>query len=183
MSGGQAYESIDRWTDVFASLKIERLVFAAIMLRRRSDGRPGVAVRRRLAPTTHTHDFIRVMDWKSRTQSWTDTDRRSLLDARLRSNPDLLFRSTHKLIEGRWVPQDFELLAPSPFVVEGAVPPWFPQLLVWMDGAMRGREHLQHLKDAGYVPDDASDDDFAAVLFQAVEGGYATIVTDDAAVR
>ena len=180
---GESFESIGRRWQVFRQLKVERLVFGAILLRRRSDGRPGISVRRRLSPQTHAHDFLRVLDWKSRTQSWTSTDRRSLLDARLKSNPDLLFRSSHRLVEGQWVAQGFELLAPTPFMVEGSVPSWFPQLLVWMDGEMRSREHLQHLKDAGHVPDSASDDEFAEMLFHAVDGGYATIVTDDAAVR
>jgi len=181
--GGESFESIGQRWEVFKRLKVERLVFGTILLRRRSDGRQGVSVRRSLSPHTHTHDFFRVLDWKSRTQFWTDADRRSLLDARLKSNPDLLFRSIHRLVEGRWVAQGFELLAPTPFVVEGTVPSWFPQLLVWMDGEMRSRDHLQHLKDAGHVPDGASEDEFAEMLFHAVDGGYATIVTDDAAVR
>ena len=180
---GESFESIGRRWEVFSRLKIEQLVFGAILARRRSDGRPGISVRRRLSPNTHPHDFFRVLDWKSRTQSWTNDDRRSLLEARLKSNPDLLFRSSHRLVEGRWVAQGFELLAPTPFVVEGNVPSWFPQLLVWMDGEMRSREHFQHLKDAGHVPDNASEEEFAEMLFQAVDGGYATIVTDDAAVR
>jgi len=180
---GESFESIGRRCEVFKALEIERLVFAAIMLRRRADERPGVSVRRRLSSHTHTHDFFRLLDWKSRTQAWTDADRRSLLDARLRSNPELVFRSSHRLREGQWIAEAFEMIAPAPFVVEGSVPPWFPQLLVWMDGDMRAREHLQHLKDAGHVPDNASEDEFATMLFNAVDGGYATIVTDDAVVR
>jgi hypothetical protein len=174
--GRGTFESVGHRWEAFKRLQIEALVFGSILLRRRADGRAGVVVRRLLAPDTTIADFRRLLDWESDTASWGASDRRVLLDAKLRANPETRVRAIHELQGGQWQVTATMLSTPSPFASEATCPLWFPQLLAWLDGEMRGRDHLQHLKDTGMVPEQASDDEFAAMLQRLVDGGFAMVV-------
>ena len=175
--GRGTFESVGHRWEAFKRLQIEALVFGSILLRRRADGRAGVVVRRLLAPDTTIADFRRLLDWESDTASWGASERRVLLDARLRANPETRVRAIHELQGGQWQVTATMLSTPTPFASEATCPLWFPQLLAWLDGEMRGRDHLQHLKDTGMVPEQASDDEFAAMLQRLVDGGFATVVS------
>jgi len=178
--GRGTFESVGHRWEAFKRLQIEALVFGSILLRRRADSRAGIVVRRHLAPDTTMADFRRLLDWESATAGWGAPERRALLDARLRVNPQTRVRAIHELQGGQWQVTATMLATPGPFANEATCPLWFPQLLAWLDGEMRGRDHLQHLKDTGMVPREASDDEFAAMLQQLVDGGFATLVRQTA---
>jgi SAM-dependent methyltransferase len=174
-NGSGTFDSVGKRWEVFQRLGVRALVFGSILLRRRADGRAGVVVRRQLAPHTSTADLVRMLDWKNRTADWGPDERRKLLDAKLRTNAATQLRTVHRLQGGQWSLEGCMLATPHPFTMEAACPRWFPQLLAWLDGELRAREHLQHLKDTGMVAEGASDDEFAEMLYHLLDGGFATL--------
>lgn len=176
--GRQTYEMLGRRLEVFRRLEIEALVFSTIIIRRGQPGHTGVTVRRMLAPTTTTSDLFALLDWKSRTVDWGIEERRSLLNARLKLNPKIQLRMVNFPAEEGWALGECMLAMPHPFQIESVCPPWFPRLLIWFDGRMRAGEHFEHLKDSGTIPAEASEDEFAGMIFNLVDAGYATIVDD-----
>jgi methylase of polypeptide subunit release factors len=173
--GQGTFEGVARRNEAFSRLGIEQFVETLILLQRQATKRPVVTTRRALTGLTTAADFQWLLHWLTTTAAWGDGRTRRLLDSRPRTLPRTEVRSRSTLHDGGWRMVQCMVVTLAPFAVEATCPTWVPTLLVWCDGHMTAREHLQHLKDARLVPDDAAEETFAGMIQLLVDSALVEI--------
>jgi len=173
--GQASFEQVSRWNSAFERLGVRELVSVALLLQRRTTERQVVTSRRALSTLTSAADLQWVIRWLTATSDWDLPKLRRLLNSHPRMSPRTQLRSRSVLREGQWMVEECELVTLAPFAVEASCPNWYATLLMWCDGRMSAREHLQFLRDTHVVPDNAPEDAFASMILQLVDNGLVEI--------
>ena len=173
-AGEETFADVGRRHELFKRLGIRRLVSAPVLIRRvagAARGRQAVTIRRQLSPLTRARDLQSALAWQAAAASWEGSGAGRLLRARVRANPRAEVRTIHRQHGGQWVLDRCFLVTQAPFLAEASCPPGYATLFMACDGRVTGREVLQRLKEAGLVPDDAPELEFAEVLKRLAEHG------------
>ena len=173
--GQASFEQVSRWNRAFERLGVRELLSVALLVQRRDTPRQVVTSRRALSSLTSAADLQWVIRWLTATSDWDLPKLRRLLNSHPRMSPRTQLRSRSVLREGQWMVEECELVTLAPFAVEAACPNWYATLLMWCDGRMSAREHLQFLRDTHVVPDNAPEDAFASMIRQLVDNGLVEI--------
>lgn len=174
--GDESFADVGRRNDLFKQLGIRQLVYAPVLIRRRSgeDGRPPLTLRRQLSPLTRSRDLQGAFDAQAAIAGGKSAAR--LLRSRLRANPRAEVRTIHRQHGGEWVLDRCFLVTQTPFVADASCPPGYATLFMLCDGKVTGRDLLQRLKEQRIVPDDAPEMEFAEALGRLVEHGLLEVV-------
>jgi SAM-dependent methyltransferase len=155
---------------LFRKLEIEELVFCVIVIQRRSSSRPVFTTRRQMGVETDALDFEWLLGCETAAaedQGWPP----GLAEARPVANPRAELRLVHRLEAGEWVTAKCWIATDRPFALEASCPVWMAAFLSRCDGTRTTREHLQHLKDVGAVPQAADEIEFLGMVRKFLEGG------------
>jgi hypothetical protein len=149
------------------------MVYGVIVVQRRSSPRPVFTTRRTLAPGRGNRSIEPGVEWLLR---WELTALDPTLPARLldqspRANPELQLRQRARFTGEGWELEQSWVDVLAPMAVEAECPAWVAALLANARGRISGRDHLAMLKRDGLVPDQASEDEFAALLLRFMSAG------------
>ena len=169
--GSGKFASVEQRHQMFKRLGIEQLVFGTLVIQRKRTARPAFTVRRQLARETAARDFEWLLRWETAAAEDPETPR-GLIEARPVANPLAELRLVHRIRDGRWVVDKCWVATHLPFALEAACPVWAGALVAQCDGTATVREHLQHLKEKGAVPPEASEEQFVAMVRKMIAGGF-----------
>ena len=160
-------QALDRWLAYYAELGIEQLGYAALVLRKRADGRDGFFAAQplpRAALRPAGEHVRRLFETRDRLQDLGSDD--ALLERRLRVVEDAVVTADTRFAEGRWVPESFTLQLERglPFSAELDAPTAL--VLRELDGSSTLREAL------AAAPEGAAVDSGVALARQMLEVGF-----------
>jgi methylase of polypeptide subunit release factors len=168
-AGKEKYENLGRREQIITECGIQRMIYSSILVRRHTESRPPLTLRRQLSPRTRWQDFEWLLDIETAFQN------ENAVPALLYSRPRVIAGVRSRLeqvIEGSsWKYADCEFRTTVPFVAELKAPPWITKLLERMTGERTVHELFGEMQKAGVAPQDSVPDDFVRfVLFLARSG-------------
>jgi Methylase of polypeptide chain release factors len=173
LKGAGPADEIHKWKALFASLHVTALVYASVMIRRKTEPRPAFTVRRQKGSRTARPEMQWLLEWETAAASGDGV--RQVLHSALAPSDGLELRVLNKLAAGEWQAEEYTLQVDYPFSMETVVQPWFVYLLRRCDGVRTGLDHLRHLKEEGIVHPDTQPEEFAQALLLLVSGGFVRI--------
>ena len=161
-----------RLTQAFQDSGATRLVYGALVIRRRAAGEdadPWTA-RPRLSSATIGQDFTEVFDLHRRTSCPGFVE--SLAGAKPVLSPHLQVKATHAVQNGSLVPVDFVFEVQRPFANATRLDPWAVPLVARFDGKETVTNVHAQARSAGTIPAGFELSDFLALLALLIERGY-----------
>ena len=156
--------------EIFDRLEVEHLVYCSVVIDRKRDGRGGATVRRQAGADLGPGELEWLLRWEA--ASTAPGFLETLLEARPIASPHARLRLSHGMGPGEWVAEECVLSTRVPFIAEAKCPVWAAGLVAQCDGLLTVREQLQRLKQAGSVPDDAPEAEFARMVRTLLAGGF-----------
>jgi methylase of polypeptide subunit release factors len=150
-------EALDRWLAYYRELRIERLGYACLVLRRRHDGRDGRVDALQLPQSAlrpagrHVRRLFETRDQLT----GLDSDR-ELLDRRLRVVDDAVVTQDTRFGGGRWRPETLTLRLETGLPFSAELDPHTARLLRELDGSRTLEEALAAALDEPYREEGAS---------------------------
>ena len=155
---------------LFSRLGMRQMVYAVLLIQRRSEIRPVFTIRRQNSATTTIAEIMSSMKWE--TDRLTPNVNERVLQSWVRANPGAELRVKHTLsAEEGWQPAEYMLRTSHPFSMEARTDPWAPFLLAACDGAHRAIEHYEGLRVQEVIPDTTAPEEFAEAIGVLVSGG------------
>jgi methylase of polypeptide subunit release factors len=165
-------EDKERFAELFDSLKIESIVYGITVVRRFSEQRAPLTIRRQRGPETTVGELEALLDWEGAPLG-------RIFDARVRANPKAQLRVLHNLGEDGWQSAHQTLVTTFPFAMEAHVDPWAAYLVALCDGAHTVREHFSSLIAAEVIPESADPEEFARAIAALASGGFLLLSDGD----
>jgi methylase of polypeptide subunit release factors len=171
-TGGGA-EELEQWKKLFASYRLEHLVYSSVVIQRKTAGTPPVTVRRRRGRRLSSAEieWLRVWETTAADANFVQT----ILESKPVAARDLELHVIHRLQAGELAPQEFTLEARYPFTVDCAIRPWAAYLIPRCDGKTTARDLLAFLKENDLLAANESEEGFANFLRVLISGGFLEI--------
>ena len=166
-------EELEQWKKIFDKYHVENLVYASLVIQRKTAATRPVTVRRRKGPQFGSAEIEWLRIWET-----TAADKailRKILDSRPLAARDLELRVIHRNQNGELAPQEFILETKYPFVVECPIRPWAAYLIPRCDGKTPARNLLAYLKENDLVGAAESEEGFADFLRVLISAGFLEI--------
>jgi hypothetical protein len=141
-----------------------------MLIERKRDARGGATVRRQAGVDLGPGELEWLLRWEA--ASTAPGFLEALPDTRPIASPHVRLRLSHGMGPGEWVAEEGVLSTRVPFMAEAKCPVWAARLVARCDGLLTVREHLRLLKQAGSVPDDAPEAEFARMVRTLLAGGF-----------
>ena len=168
-AGKEKYENLRRREQIISECGIERMMYSSILVRRHTECRPALTLRRQLSPRTRWQDFEWALDVETALQD--DNAIPAVLYSKPRAIGGVRARLDHVIEDSHWKCADCEFRTTLPFTAEFKAPPWTITLLERMTGERNVDELFGEMQKAGVAPQGAAPDDFVRfVLFLARNG-------------
>jgi len=147
---------------LFQRLGAERWVYCSMVIRRHSEARPPVSLRRRAADGAGEADAARLLGWATDVAEAGPTP--AVLDAVLRLSPHARLHLVQRPENGQWRVASCRVEIDHPFPGTLELAPGAATLLPIFDGTATVRAQLARLREAGSIAPDLDDDACAAFL-------------------
>jgi methylase of polypeptide subunit release factors len=168
-AGKEKYENLRRREQIITEGGIEQMIYSSILVRRHTESRPPLTLRRQLSPRTRWQDFEWALDVEIALQD--DNSIQAGLYSKPRAIAGVRARLDQVVEGGRWKSGDCEFRTTIPFTAELKAPPWTIMLLERMTGERSVHELFGEMQKAGLAPQGSAPDDFVRfVLFLARNG-------------
>jgi SAM-dependent methyltransferase len=159
------------WRDLFARLGVVSLVYGFLLIRRRRNRTgPALTIRRMAAPDFRRADWQWMLAWE--TAAASERSDAIILDSRLHSSRRAEFEVLHRLTDGGWTPQSYQLRIDRPFAMSCKAEPWAAHLMSQCNGQLTGREHFRSFAAQGIIPAGTTAAEFADAVAPLVSGGF-----------
>jgi SAM-dependent methyltransferase len=159
------------WRDLFAKLGVTALAYGFLVIQRKAEiGRPVFTLRRTAPPDLERAGWQWLIRWETALASGRHI--RHILDAPLYSSRHTEFEVRHGLTQEGWSPRTYHLRTARPFEVNSPAEPWAAQLLAQCDGRSNGQALYEHFRRAGWIPEQATPEEFAAAAAPLVSAGF-----------
>jgi methylase of polypeptide subunit release factors len=163
-------EDAKQFRKIFRSLNLQSMVYGAILMQRHAEPREPFTVRRQLVSDSGPAAMMWLMDWETKTHAEGGQD--FVLRSKLRANPAVEMRVTHKLSEEGWTVTSYQLISGQPFSMEAAIDPWAAHLLGAADGTLTTDHLFTALQQHGIFAPETSRAEFARAVSYLVSGGF-----------
>jgi methylase of polypeptide subunit release factors len=155
---------------------VQDIVLCAVTITRQDGGRPPITIRRRRGAGMTAADIDRLLARESGMDPVPEGA--ALLAARPRLARAARLRVSHVPHDGGWAAEQCVLTLETPFPRTLQTQPSIAALLDACAGKHTAHELFVSYRDAGKLPDDVTEDMFAAVLAQLVRDGFLELVPD-----
>ena len=158
--------------DLFARLRVERIVYGAVFVRRHA--RPGIApftVRRVRSSQTTRPAITWMLDWEAAAAQPTRDS--LLLGAQPQASPHAELNVRHRFRDGSLQPVDYTFRTAVPFNTVLAGRSWIAYLFSRSDGQLTGAELFERV--APHLPEGADQKYFLDALSALISGGFLEI--------
>ncbi len=171
-NGPSAPRELAYMRELFTRLRIERIAYGAVFVRRHP--RPGLApftVRRVRSPQTTRPAIAWMLDWEA---AAAQPERDALLlEARPQPSPHAELDVRHRVREGSLKPVDYTFRTSRPFDSVLNCRSWMAYLFSRCDGRRTGAEVFSEV--ASHLPDGADQKRFLDALAALISGGFLEI--------
>ncbi len=171
-SGPSAPGELTHYQELFARLRVERIVYGAVFVRRHP--RPGMTpftTRRARSPQTTRPAIAWMLDWAS---AAAQPGRNALLlEARPQPSPHAELDVRHRVRDGSLKPVDYTFRTASPFDTVLNCRSWMAYLFSRCDGQRTGAELFAEV--ASHLPEGAGQKHFLDALSALISGGFLEI--------
>jgi len=162
--------------ELFRSLGVQQMVYAVLMIQRRSEARPVFTVRRQMDSSATGHDVMAAIQWETAIRRPGGLN--GLVGARLKANPETELHVRHSLTGEGWEIESYQLKTSRPFTMEAKTDQWAPYLISQCDGSKTVAEHFQELMAQDVLPEGTEPREFARALSVLVSGGFLHLVRE-----
>jgi len=167
---------VQKWRGLFSELHTQRMVYGALMIRRRL--KPGTAApwteRRKIDEKTDAVAYLRFFRWRERLA--TLSGRQEIIHSVPRLCPDLKVIVSHKVQDQTLVPFLIRFRnGGQPFPTESEVDNLIVTTAGRVDGKTKVADLFQDLKKASLLPESLSEEDFIDLVAGLIERGFLEI--------
>jgi hypothetical protein len=155
---------------LFRELKVSALIYAMIIIQRRSSRRNTFTVRRHKGPQTSRAEHQRLLAWETASAEPGSSD--LVLQSRLKASERCQMLALHRIQDGDWVAAGYKLQVDYPFEMEMQMEPWIGLLLPRCNGTMTGAEMFAALKKDAVLHANTPIGEFADLLKVLISGGF-----------
>lgn len=164
------WSQVEQWKAHFQKLKVKNLAHGALVIRRKTESRPSLTIRRRRGP----HSGPAEAEWLLR---WEDAAARPgsaawLLEMKPSVSPQLELRALHCFQQNEFAPVEFALQTDSPFSMECKIQPWMAMLVARCDGNTRILELFEACKRDRLIHPETPVGEFVRLLSTLISGGF-----------
>lgn len=170
LHSANAPDDLQEFKHLFRELRIRQMIYAVLLVQRRSEPRDVFTIRRQANSRTGIIPMLHALEQQTQMQRPGAVDR--LLHSRLLANKGTAMRVQHHLTGGAWEPDEVFLHTQEPFSMEARVDPWAVSLLAMSDGNRTLTEVLTELENAELLPAGTPPDVFARAVSALISGGF-----------
>jgi methylase of polypeptide subunit release factors len=160
---------LKQWEALFRGKRIERLVYANIVIQRHAEARPAFTIRRQMGRGFASQELQWMLDWE--TAATRPDVFHKILSSRLRAPSHTELHTKHELAGGDWKPAAYSLESPYPFESKADVEAWSAFLVGHAQG-QTGLELLEELKREEILHPETPPEEFADALTTLISGGF-----------
>lgn len=163
----------EAWQKTWRNNGTTALVYGSVVIQRRRSPRPAASARIQTGAGLGGQALDLLVDWSSAGSQAALNE--MVLNARPAMMSGVEMTVTHRMRDGRLVPEDYEFKIPGAFRTQGKTPEWMAQTIAACDGTVSWREHFERLLRAGKIPPHAKPEEFARMLHPLVASGVVTV--------
>jgi SAM-dependent methyltransferase len=145
------------------------VLYCSIAIRRKRKPGTPVTARTFLGKDVRGEDLDFQLAWNAAAVSARGAE--MLWNSRPRLGAHCELAITHRVREGRLVPEEFELRTTGRFVSKGKTPPWAAQIVAECDGSVTWGERFAKLREEGRLPAGMAPEEFGRMLAVLVSTG------------
>ena len=160
---------LKQWEALFRGKRIERLVYANIVIQRHAEPRRTFTIRRQMGHGFGHQEFDWMLEWE--TAATRPDVLRKILSSRLRTPSHTELHTKYEIAEGEWKPSAYSLESAYPFEVKADVEAWSAFLTGRAQG-QTGLELLEELKREEILNPETPPEEFADALTALISGGF-----------
>ncbi|MBZ5584612.1 MAG: methyltransferase [Acidobacteriia bacterium] len=161
--------------EVWERRRAQFIFYGSVMLRRHAEARPAVTARVQKGESFAPRLADWLLEWQAETSAPAGCE--ALLDSRPLVSPHAELTVSHRIRDGRFVPESFVLRSAQPFEAECYVKAWLAQIVSQCDGRKTWREHFEAARRAGLFDQEASPAEFVSALAPLVMNGLLWVDT------
>ncbi len=166
-------EEIEYRRILYRENRTRAVIYCSVAIRRRVEGGPAATVRTFVGKSVSGKDLDFALDWNAAAAGPRGLE--MLWNARPRLGEHCELNVGHRVREGRFRAEEFELRTGGAFISKGKTPAWVAQIVAECDGSMTWKERFESLRAEGRLPAGVVADEFARVLTVLVSTGVLEI--------
>jgi hypothetical protein len=163
---------LKQWEALFRGKRIERLVYANIVIQRHSDPRNTFTIRRQMGNGFGSQELEWMLAWE--TAATQPEIFHKILSSPLRAPSHTELHTKYEIAEGDWKPSAYSLESAYPFESKAEVESW-SAFLVGRAQGQTGLELLEDLKREEILHPETPAEEFADALTTLISGGFLEI--------
>ena len=159
--------------EIWTRRKVQFLFHGSVLIRRHETPRPAFTARVLKGEGFTPRHVEWLLEWNAEIRDFAAAGR--LMEFRPFLSPNAEMGVTHRVRDGRFMPEVFSLRCNQPFDAECMLQPWMAQIAARCDGRTTWREHLAQAKGDGMIAEAVTAEEFLAVLEPLVSNGLLRI--------
>jgi hypothetical protein len=144
-----------------------------VLIQRRNGAGKTFTVRRQASDSLRRADWQWLLAWE--TAAASERLAGAVLDSPLHASRRTEFEVLHGLTGDGWTPKSYRLSIDQPFRMNCQAEPWAAHLVSQCDGTLTGRRHFERFKEAGVIPPQATEAEFADAVAPLISGGFVEV--------
>jgi SAM-dependent methyltransferase len=161
------------WRDLWARNGTTAVIYGSVVIERHASARPPAAARVQTGGGLDAKALDTLMDWE--TAGSAEASMHMVLSCRPVLSPKCEMTVTHRVRDGKFVPEEFVLEVRGSFPTRGKTPPWMARAVAGCDGSLTWRQRFDALIAEGAIPSYAKPEEFARMLKTLIASGVLTI--------
>jgi SAM-dependent methyltransferase len=155
-------QNIEALLEMWKATKTVAMVYGALVIERHGEDRQAITRRAQAGNGYSGRDLERLLEWEQQMSRPENAER--LLASKPALAPGCEVHTTSRIVEGRLCAEQFSFAVRGPFRTRAGCDAGLAQVLVSCDGAQTCRELYTRARNSGWIPRQATPEEFARML-------------------